>query len=109
MSLLPSFDVVAFPSRFEGFPLAVLEAMLAERPVVASDVGSVAEAVRPGETGLLVPAEDPAALASALAELLAHSERRRALGARGRALVLERYTDTAMAGGFESLYAELGV
>jgi glycosyltransferase involved in cell wall biosynthesis len=108
-SFLPGFDVVAFPSRFEGFPLAVLEAMLAQRPVVASDVGSVREAVRHGDTGLLVPADDPGALASALADLLADRELRRTLGARARTLVLERYTDTEMARSFEALYDELGV
>jgi glycosyltransferase involved in cell wall biosynthesis len=104
---LRSFDVFAFPSRFEGFPLAVLEAMLAELPVVASDVGSVAEAVVHGETGLLVPAEDPAALAAALGPLLEEPERRRRLGTRARALVLERFTAAGMARRYEALYHEL--
>src|SRR5207302_6028335 len=67
---LTTVDVFALPSRFEGFPLAVVEAMLAELPVVASAVGSVPEAVREGETGLLVPPDDPARLAAALRRLL---------------------------------------
>ena len=104
---LRSFDVFAFPSRLEGFPLAVLEAMLAELPVVASDVGSVAEAVIDGETGILVPAEDPDALAEALRSLLDEPERRRELGTRARALVLERFTAERMARSYEKLYAEL--
>jgi glycosyltransferase involved in cell wall biosynthesis len=104
---LRSFDVLALPSRFEGFPLAVVEAMLAELPVVASDVGSVAEAVLDGETGLLVPADDPAALAAALGALLADPHRRRRMGERGRAHALEHFTAEAMARQFEQLYAEI--
>jgi glycosyltransferase involved in cell wall biosynthesis len=60
-----SFDIFVLPSRFEGFPLAVLEALLAEKPVVAADVGSVSEAVIPGETGFLVPPDDAGALIKA--------------------------------------------
>lgn len=106
-SYLGTFDVFAFPSRFEGFPLAVLEALLARRAVVASDVGSTAEAVRDGETGLLVPPEDPAALASAISRVLDDRELRRRLGEQGRRLVLDRFTAGHMARRFESLYDEL--
>ena len=104
---LPSFDVVALPSRFEGFPLALLEALLARSAVVASDVGSVAEAVRDGETGLLIRPEDPAGLAAAIRRLLADVELRRRLGDNGRRLVLERFTADHMVYGFEALYREL--
>jgi glycosyltransferase involved in cell wall biosynthesis len=104
---LGTFDVFAFPSRFEGFPLAVLEALLARRAVVASDVGSTAEAVRDGETGLLVPPEDPAALAGAIEKLLADEPLRHRLGEQGRGLVLERFTAEHMTRAFESLYDEL--
>jgi len=104
---LETFDVFAFPSRFEGFPLAVLEALLARRAVVASDVGSTAEAVRDGETGVLVPPENPAALAAAIRKLLAEAELRQRLGEQGRRLVLDRFTADHMTRRFESLYAEL--
>ena len=106
-SLVASFDVVAFPSRFEGFPLAVLEALLCRSAVVAADVGSVGEVVRDGGTGLLVPPEDPAALAEALRRLLADAGLRRRLGDAGRQLVLERFTAAHMTRGFEALYREL--
>ena len=72
-------------SRSEGFPVAVLEAMAAGLPVVATDVGGVAEAVEHGETGLLVPAADSEALARALERLVADGALRRRLGAAGRA------------------------
>jgi glycosyltransferase involved in cell wall biosynthesis len=55
---LPAFDVFALPSRWEGMPLVILEAMHAGLPVVASDVGSVAESVRDGETGYVAPPGD---------------------------------------------------
>jgi glycosyltransferase involved in cell wall biosynthesis len=104
---LTTFDVFALPSRFEGFPLAVLEALLARSAVVAADVGSVPEVVRDGETGLLVPPEDPVALARAIRRLLADARLRRRLGEQGRQLVLERFTAAHMTHAFESLYAEL--
>jgi glycosyltransferase involved in cell wall biosynthesis len=106
-SYLGAFDVVAFPSRYEGFPLAMLEALLARSAVVATDVGSVSEAVRDRETGLLVPAEDPAALAEAIRRLLTREDLRRQLGEEGRRLVLERFTADHMSRAFQSLYDEL--
>jgi glycosyltransferase involved in cell wall biosynthesis len=106
-SLLGTFDVFALSSRFEGFPLVVLEALLARAAVVATDVGSVAEAVVDGETGLLVPPEDPSALAAALRRGLADADLRRRLGESGRRLVLERFTADHMTRGFEALYGEL--
>jgi glycosyltransferase involved in cell wall biosynthesis len=104
---LSTFDVFALPSRFEGFPLAVLEALLARSAVVAADVGSVPEVVRDGETGFLVPPDDPVALAHAIRRLLADAGLRRRLGEQGRQLVLERFTAAHMTRAFESLYAEL--
>lgn len=106
-SYLPSFDVFVLPSRFEGLPLAVLEAMLAERPVVASDVGSVPEAVHDGDTGLLVPPEDPVALAGAIRRLLEEPELRARMGACGRELALRRFATVSVAAAFEALYAEV--
>ncbi len=104
---LTSFDVVAFPSRFEGFPLAVLEALLARAAVVATDVGSVAEAVLNGETGLLVPPDDPHRLGGAIRRLLNDKGLCRRLGDNGRRLVLDRFTADHMTRSFESLYEEL--
>jgi glycosyltransferase involved in cell wall biosynthesis len=104
---LAGFDVFALPSRFEAFPLSIVEAMLGGLPVVASDVGSVSEAVIDGKTGILVPPEDPVALAEALQRLADDPELRAAMGARGRRRALELFTAEAMAARFESLYDEV--
>ena len=99
-----SFDVFALPSRIEGFPLTVLEAMLAGRAVVATDVGGVTESVVDGETGIVVPPEDPEALAAGLRELLEDLERRSQLGRNGRDRVLACFTAPVMAASYEDLY-----
>ena len=76
-------DVVVHPARWEGFGMAMLEAMLAADPVVAARAGSAPELVVDGETGLLVPPDDPDALAEAVSSLLAAPARAQALGRAG--------------------------
>jgi glycosyltransferase involved in cell wall biosynthesis len=78
--LLPAFDVFALSSRYEGLPIALLEAMAAGRPCVATRVGGIPEVVTDGVDGVLVPPEDPDALADALSALAADPDRRAALG-----------------------------
>lgn len=102
-----SYDALVVPSRFEAFPLTILEAMFAGVPVIASDVGSVAEAVVHGETGLLVPPGDVPALADAIRRLLADEQTRRELGGRGRDRAHRLFTADAMARAYEALYTEL--
>jgi glycosyltransferase involved in cell wall biosynthesis len=75
--------VVVHPARWEGFGLAMLEAMLAGKPVVAARAGSAPELVSDGETGLLVPVDDAGALAEALGSLLADPARTEAMGRAG--------------------------
>jgi glycosyltransferase involved in cell wall biosynthesis len=104
---LTAFDVYVLPSRNEGFPLALVEAMLAERPIVAADVGSISEAIHEG-TGVLVPAEDEVALRSAIQRLLDDPAARRAMGAQARAEALEHHTDEQMARKYDDLYRRLG-
>jgi glycosyltransferase involved in cell wall biosynthesis len=104
---LPGFDALLLPSRHEGFPLAVVEGMLAGLPVVAADVGSVREAVLDGETGYLVPPGDAEAMAARLRPLLAEADFARPLGARGRERALELFSADAMAAAFEALYREI--
>ncbi|CAA9574475.1 MAG: hypothetical protein AVDCRST_MAG88-2689 [uncultured Thermomicrobiales bacterium] len=76
----------------ETFGISLCEALASERPVIASDFGGFREVVRGGETGLLVPPQDPAALAGAIDALLADPARRRALAAAGRRDVAARFS-----------------
>lgn len=102
--VLPSFDLFVQPSLYESQGLAILEAMAAGRPVIATDVGGVRDVVRDGETGLLVPPKDPGALAAALVELAKAPERAGALAARARAEVRERFSVNRMVASYAQLY-----
>jgi len=106
-SLLGSFDVCVLPSRQEGFPLVVLEGMMAELPVVATPVGGVPEAVVPGETGILVPVGDDAALADALSALAGDADLRARMGRAGRRRAVEHFSAATMARAYERLYLEI--
>lgn len=105
--LLAACEVLALPSWIEGLPLVVLEAMAQGRPVVVSAVGGTPELVADGETGLLVPPRDPAALARALGELLGDPERAHALGEAGRRRAAAEFSAEAMAGRVLQVYREL--
>lgn len=105
-STLAEFDAFVLPSRNEGFPLSIVEAMLAARPVVATDVGSVGEAIVPG-AGCLVPPEDVQALRTVMSALAADPDERERLGAAGRERALRLFTADSMARAFERLYAEI--
>jgi glycosyltransferase involved in cell wall biosynthesis len=90
-------SLVALPSRIDehgdrdGMPTVLVEALARGVPVVATDLVGIPEVVRDGETGLLVPPDDPPALAAAIARLVRDPELARELAARGRALVAERF------------------
>ena len=100
-------DVVTLSSNNEGSPVALIEAMAAARPVVATDVGGVGEVVRAGETGLLVPPRDPDALAGGILDLLRAPERAEAFGRAGRARVYPRHAASRLVGDVRGLYLEL--
>ena len=87
-------DVLVHPARWEGFGLALLEAMLAVLPVVATDVSSIPEIVTAGDTGLLVPPDDPPALATAVTRVL---EDPRDYGQRGLARARAEFSVARMA------------
>lgn len=89
---LPSlFDVVALSSESEGFPNAVVEAMAAARPVVATAVGGVVDAVEHGVTGLLVPPRSPEAMAAALLAVLTQPDQARRMGIAAQQRARARY------------------
>lgn len=101
------WDVLVLPSRAENFPLAVLEAMAARLPVVATRVGGVPEIVIDGETGIIVEADDAGGLAAALDDLAPDVARRASFGAAGRARVEETFGADEMAQRMLALYEEL--
>lgn len=90
--LLRDAQLAVLSSRWEGLPLTILEAMRAGLPVVASDVGGVREAVLHGETGFVVPREDPDTLSRFLRGIIADPQRRVAMGTAGRARYEAEFT-----------------
>ncbi|HEV8315902.1 MAG TPA: glycosyltransferase family 4 protein [Vicinamibacterales bacterium] len=105
--VLQAADVVTLPSRAEGLPLAVLEAMACARPVVATPVGGVPDAVVNEETGLLVPPDDPRRLAAAILRLLRDRETAARMGAAGRRRVESSFSLESFASGVEAVYRDL--
>ncbi len=106
-TILAATDVFALPSLWEGMSNAILEAMAAARPVIATEVDGNVEQVVDGETGLLVPAADVEALAEALLRLAADPAAARAMGAAGRRRVETTFTIDRMTDAYLDIYARL--
>ena len=104
--LLAAADLVVLPSLFEGLPVSVLEAMAAERPVIATAIGGTDEAITTEVTGILVPPRDPAALAAAVARLQADPALARRLASAGRARVESAFSADATAREVMRVYDE---
>jgi glycosyltransferase involved in cell wall biosynthesis len=101
---LAALDAFVLPSLWEGLPLAVLEAMAAGLPVIASEVNGIPEAVSDGETGLLVPRGEAIPLASAITRLAADGSERTRMGEAGRRRYDEEFTSAAMVERTEAAY-----
>jgi glycosyltransferase involved in cell wall biosynthesis len=104
---LASFDVFLMASEFEGFPIALVEAMAMGVPVVSTDVGGVGEALGPDRVGLVAPSGDAAALAAGVLELLVDESRRRDLAERARRRARREFTVKRMVELVEETYNEL--
>ncbi len=104
--LLAAMDVWVMSSVREGLPVALLEAMAACRPIVATNVGGIPDAVRDGSEGLLVPPADPAALAAAIAQLLADPARAAGLAAAARRRAQADYGIGSVARRIEDVYRQ---
>ncbi len=113
-ALFRSCDILAVPSmhdergNVDGLPNVLLEGMASAAAIVASDVAGIPQVIRPGETGLLVPEKDPAALAGALVRLLRRPELRARLGGAARQRVEEELNWPAVAREFENVYTRAG-
>ena len=101
---LAAADIFVLPSRSEAFPNAVLEAMAAGLPIVASRVGGLCELIEEGTTGLLVPPGDPQPLADRICRLIADPPHAARMGSAARTAVHARYSFERMVESFESIY-----
>ena len=106
-SWFAAFDVFCLTSANEGTPVAVIEALAAQRPVVATRVGGTPAVVADGESGFLVEPGDTATMAARLEELARDAELRERMGRRGAELMRERYAKDRMVEDVEQLYAGL--
>ena len=107
VSIYSALDVFVLPSRYEGFPISLLEAMAMGTPVVATNIIGNTDALENGKNGLLVPYDSPEDLASAILQLLSDDILRNALCENARKYVRECCTRDIFAARVESLYARL--
>jgi glycosyltransferase involved in cell wall biosynthesis len=105
--MLPSFDLFVQPSLYESQGLALLEAMAAGIPVIATAVGGVGDVVLEGRTGMLVPAADPEALAGAIVRLWSAPEEARGFAERASDRVREAFSSERMLESYARLYREV--
>ncbi len=103
--LLGAFDTFVLSSYTEGLAMTLLEAASSELPIVATAVGGNTEVVVDHETGLVVPARDSVRLAEAMNWIAAHPSESRAMGARGRNRVAQKFSIDAMVDAYEAAYA----
>lgn len=104
---LSSSDIFVLPSRSEGFSNAIIEAMAASLPVVATNVGGNPEAVKDRISGFIIPSDDPAALSAAIARLISDPAQAKSMGEAGKKLATEKFTTAAMMGKIAAAYQSL--
>jgi len=106
-AFLSSLDVAVLSSRSEGLPNAIMEYMAAGRPCVVTDVGGCGELIRHEQNGLLVPPEDPSALAKGMVELLDHPDRAEQFATAARKDVSEKYEASVLATRWCAIYEDV--
>lgn len=107
LELLVDFDIFLMPSRFEGFPLTVLECLHAGVPVVAYDIGGIAEAVTDGETGFVVTPGDEEQFVSQTERLVTDHGQREEMSVRAKTVARKHYTTERMVADYERVYADV--
>lgn len=105
--MYPNFDVYLLPSRLEAFPVTIQEALQAGTPVVATEVGSVREAIDDGKTGFVVPVEDVDAMAAKIRELAESPKMLDEMKANAAEVGLERFDAERGVSEWEVLYASV--
>jgi glycosyltransferase involved in cell wall biosynthesis len=104
--LLQALDIITLPSWWEGHPLSILEALAAWKPVIASAVGGTPEIIEQQQTGLLVPAKDPAALAAAICNLIENPDLAQQLANQGNTKVKQYFDQKLMIAQVLDLYQQ---
>jgi glycosyltransferase involved in cell wall biosynthesis len=103
---LSACDVFVLPSLYEGLPIAILEAMAAGKPVIATAIPGTDEAVIQGRTGYLVPPQDSGSLAAAIRSMLADPALRKRMGQVGKEMVMKKFSVKAMVRQVTEVYTE---
>ncbi|HEG43571.1 MAG TPA: glycosyltransferase family 1 protein [Phycisphaerales bacterium] len=106
-NVLASLDVVVQPSLTEAGPIVPIEAMAMKRPLIVTDVEGNSEEVLNGQTGILVPKENPKAMSDAIVKLLKDNDQAQRLGENGRQRVLENFTNKVYANSIQQIYKEV--
>lgn len=104
--VLPAFDIFTLPSRYEGLPIAIVEAMVCGIPVVATAVNAVGDVVVPGETGMLVPPQRPDLMADAVRYLIDRPAVAGCMAVTARARLGERFGIPALHDALMAAYVE---
>ena len=107
VSIYSALDVFVLPSRYEGFPISLLEVMAMGTPVVATSVMGITDVLEDGKNGLLVPYDSPADLGNAILRLLSDDTLRNVLCENAREFVRHGHIRDLMASRVESLYSRL--
>jgi glycosyltransferase involved in cell wall biosynthesis len=102
--ILSAIDVLVVPSLREGLPLTILEAMVAEKPIIATNVGGIPEAIKHRETGILIPPRDATKLAEAILDLLKDPVRCKKMGEKGKERALKYFDIGRMVKEYDHLY-----
>ena len=101
---MSTLDVAVLSSRSEGLPNAIMEYMAAGRPCVVTDVGGCGELIRHGQNGLLVPPENPSALAEGVVDLFEHPDRAEQFATAARMDISEKYEASVLANRWCEIY-----
>ena len=107
LGILDAADIFVMPSRYEGFPIALLEAMALGKPIIATAVNGIPEAIENAYNGLLVPSEDDKALAAALLQFIEDPARAARLGAEAKRTFEARYTLERCCDRIKEVYASV--